>query len=182
MPGPADAIFVFAGRESRKRTGLKLFRAGEAPRLIISVARFEWRRFALLGLEDDGGLVDLVPTIEAPKRHFFVQLGPEGASCEPVTLGRFGTWTEARAISRLIAKRGYRRVLVVSHREHLPRCLVALRAFLPPGVEAVPVASEDPEPLSRFDEAVKLAGYRLLAAVERRKPHRRACAGPGFLL
>ena len=167
MPRRADAIFVFAGRESRKRTGLRLFREGDAPNIIISTGRFEWRRFAHLGLEDDGGLVELVQTIEPTKRHFFVRMGAEGTTSEAVTVGRFGTWSEARAVAALIAQRGYRRVLVVSHREHLPRCLVALRAFVPPWVELVPVAAEDPEPFSRFEEVVKRAGYRLLAALPR---------------
>src|SRR5262245_11773192 len=45
-----DAIFVFAGRESRKRFGVRLYREGRAPRLLLSVGRFEWRRFADLSL------------------------------------------------------------------------------------------------------------------------------------
>lgn len=178
MPEEADAIFVFAGKESRKRTALRLFREGRAPRLIISVGRFEWRRFARLGLEGDGGLVELVPTIEPEKRHFFVEAGPEGTRARAVTVGRFGTWTEARAVAALLAKRGARRVLVVSHEQHLPRCLLALRSFLPAEIEAVPVAAEDPEPLSSLNEAVKRAGYRLLALFERRRAGRRACAAP----
>ena len=48
-PEKADAIFVFAGREERKRLGVELFRSGYTPRLILSVARFEWRHFETLG-------------------------------------------------------------------------------------------------------------------------------------
>lgn len=182
MPPSADAIFVFAGRESRKRTGLRLFLEGAAPVVVFSVGRFEWRRFAALGLEDDGGLVELVQTIEPRKRHFFVHVGPEGASSEPVTVGRYGTWTEARALAGLAEREGYQKILVVSHPEHLPRCLLSLSVFLPPEATVVPVAADEPERVSRVDEMLKLAGYRLLAAVERLRRPARACAGSGILL
>lgn len=160
-PEKADAIFVFAGREARKRFGLELFRAGYAPRLILSVARFEWRRFRDLGLWSDGGLVEMVETIEAPKRHFFVEVEPERIRCHAVHKGRFGTLSEAQALASLIDQRGPKaidKVLLVSSPEHLPRCLLALRTVLTTDCELIPVASPAAgEPLGL--EIVKLAGY-----------------------
>lgn len=157
-PEKADAIFVFAGREERKRFGLELFQAGWAPRLILSVARFEWRRFRDLGLWSDGGLVEMVPTIEAPERHFFVDVERERVQCQWVQTGRFGTLSEARALASVVAQSELTKVLVVSSAEHLPRCLLALRTVLTTDCELVPVASHSSgEPLGV--EIVKLAGY-----------------------
>ena len=101
-PEKADAIFVFAGREERKRLGIELFRSGYAPRLILSVARFEWRRFETLGLWTDGGLVDMVQTIQAPERHFFVHIERDRARCDRVHKGPLGTMSEARALATVI--------------------------------------------------------------------------------
>lgn len=161
-PEKADAIFVFAGREERKHKGVELFDAGYAPRLILSVARFEWRRFGALGLWSDGGLADLVPTIDAPERHFFVHIERERASCDAVEKGPFGTMTEARALADVIEEKRLQSVLVVSSPEHLPRCMLALKTFVPAERRLIPVASApSDEPLAA--ELAKLAGYGLAA-------------------
>jgi uncharacterized SAM-binding protein YcdF (DUF218 family) len=157
-PEPADAIFVFAGREERKRFGLELFRAGYAPRLILSVGRFEWRRFQDLGLWSDGGLVDMVQTIEAAQRHFFVHVERERVRCESVHKGQLGTMSEARALATVVARTPLASVLLVSSPEHLPRCVLSLRTVLTTECAIVPVASTSAgEPLGR--EMLKLAGY-----------------------
>lgn len=164
-PEEADAIFVFAGREERKRLGIKLFRAELAPRLILSVARFEWRRFEALGLWSDGGLVDMVQTIEAPERHFFVHVERERVRCEHVHRGRLGTMTEARALAKVIDEAELSSVMIVSSPEHLPRCVLALSTVVAPGCKLIPVASapsNDP-PLEKARELVKLAGYGIAA-------------------
>jgi uncharacterized SAM-binding protein YcdF (DUF218 family) len=161
-PEKAHAIFVFAGREERKRKGVELFNAGYAPRLILSVGRFEWRRFDALGLWSDGGLADMVPTIEAPERHFFVHVERDRARCDAVDKGPLGTMTEARALAAVIDEDGLESVLVVSSPEHLPRCLVALSNFVAPGCRLIPVASDaSDEPLG--SELAKLAGYTVAA-------------------
>ena len=161
-PEKADAIFVFAGREERKRFGVELFRSGYAPRLILSVGRFEWRRFEALGLWSDGGLVDMVPTIHAPERHFFVHIERDRASCDAVHKGRLGTMTEARALAAVIDEAELRSVLIVSSPEHLRRCFVALRAVVTPACKLTPVASA---PLNQpiGPELAKLAGYGIAA-------------------
>ena len=165
-PEKADAIFVFAGREDRKRLGVELFRSGYAPRLILSVARFEWRHFETLGLWSDGGLVDMVQTIHAPERHFFVHIERDRASCDAVHKGRRGTMTEARALAAVIEEAELRSVLIVSSPEHLPRCLVALRTVVMPVCRLIPVASapsHEPPGLEVARELAKLTGYAIAA-------------------
>jgi hypothetical protein len=167
IPAKADAIFVFAGRESRKRFGLRLFREGHAPRLVLSVGRFEWRRFGNLGLPSDGGLVDRVSETEPRLRHFFVDVSPGGVVCEWIPLGLLGTWSEARALAKFAAREGIRSLLVISHRQHLRRCLLALRLWLPGSCRVIPVPSpeEAGEPLpDRRLEAVKFLSYAALLA------------------
>jgi uncharacterized SAM-binding protein YcdF (DUF218 family) len=172
----ADAIFVFAGRESRKRLGVRLFRDGLAPRLILSVGRFEWRRFPKLGLPGDGGLVELVEATDPPKRHFFVHVERDRITCERVVCGRLGTWSEARALAGVIGRERISKLLVVSHPEHLPRCVLSLEAFLPVSsrVVLVPIPCEETERRSfelrssRLGELVKYAGYWGLAHFTRK--------------
>lgn len=161
-PEPADAIFVFAGREERKRYGVELFREGYAPRLILSVGRFEWRRFEALGLWSDGGLVEMVPTIEAPERHFFVHVTDESARCEAIDKGFLGTMTEARALATVIEDSKLQSVIVVSSPEHLPRCVVALTSVADPDCQLIPVGSE-PSDESLGRELAKLVGYGIAA-------------------
>ena len=168
VPETADAIFVFAGRESRKRFGLRLFREGVANRLVLSVGRFEWRRFASLGLPSDGGLVEMVGKIEPRLRHFFVVLRPEGASCEAIQKGVLGTWSEARALSDLVGRERIGKLVVVSHRQHLKRCLLALSLTLPDPCTVTPIASpadDSTEPPSDYlTEVFKLITYSALLA------------------
>ena len=162
----ADAIFVFAGRESRKGFGLQLFREGRASRLVLSVSRFEWRRFASLGLPSDGGLVDMVSKTEPSLRHFFVDVRSGSAACERIPKGPLGTWSEARALSAFVEREGIGRLIVISHRQHLIRCLLGLRLFVPGSCTLIPVASPpddtgEPRP-GRLKEALKFLFYTAL--------------------
>src|SRR5258708_1508223 len=70
-PRRSDLVVVLSGRPERKPYGLRLFREGLAPRLILSVGRFEVRQIASLGLEDMG-LRQLAQRIPADQRHFFL--------------------------------------------------------------------------------------------------------------
>jgi len=176
-PHPADAIFVLAGRPERKTYGLRLWREGLAPTLVLSVARFEWRRFPELGLRDDGGLAALAPKVEPKKRHFFVTLTGAKTACAPVQLGRFGTLSEARIVAEVARSAGWRSVLVISNAPHLRRSALAFqRSLRGCGIEcfftAVPeemssVKREDwwrhPRPRKMvLLEMPKLAVYRLV--------------------
>ena len=127
---PSDAIFVLAGRPERKRYGLELFRRGLAPVLILSVGRFEWRRFPELGLADDGGLRRLVEETYYKGRHFFVTVGPEGTSARFVPTRFLGTRREALGLAEEVRAKGYRSILVVSTSIHLRRTRLALRRAL----------------------------------------------------
>ena len=165
----ADATFVYAGRESRKRFGLRLFREGFSTRLVLSVGRFEWRRFGSLGLPSDGGLVDLVSETEPRLRHFFVDVHSGrsgGARCERIPVGTLGTWSETRAISAFVEREGIRKLIVISHRQHLSRCLLGLRLSLPESCALIPVASppDDTGELrpGRLEEALKYLAYTAL--------------------
>jgi len=166
LDGSADAVFVFAGRESRKRFGVRLFREGVAPRLVLSVGRFEWRRFVTLGLPSDGGLVNMVTETEPRLRHFFVDVRTGGASCERTPKGILGTWSETRALSRFVEREGIGRLVVISHRQHLKRCLLGLSNTLPDSCTVIPVASPPDDasetPPGRVAEALKFLSYSAL--------------------
>jgi hypothetical protein len=140
-PHPADCIFVMAGKQERKICGIKMWRIGFSDQLILSVDRFEWRKFANLNLESDGGLVSLVPQIPAPKRHFLVHLNHQQASCSLVAKSLFGTRSEARALAGYLCKTSIRSLMVVSSPAHLRRVAIAFRrAFRKSGIDPIFVA------------------------------------------
>ena len=122
-----DCIFVLAGKQNRKIYGLDLWRRGCAPQLILSVGRFEWRRFYDLGLESDGGLKSLVDQTPPEKRHFFVRLTPDGASSMLIHCHRFGTRSEAQALAELFRTNGPESLLVVSSPLHMKRVALSFR-------------------------------------------------------
>lgn len=129
-PSPADILFVFAGAEHRKRFALQAWRGERATTLVVSVARFEWRRVPSLGLPADGGLVALVEATPPVERLF--QLVVTGGSVEArrVAKGRWGTWSEAVGIAALARERGAASLLVCTSGEHLPRALLSVRRAL----------------------------------------------------
>ena len=127
QPRKAGCIFVFAGREERKVYGIELWRQGYAPELILSVGRFEWRRFYSLGLPADGGLKRLVNSTPPVQRHFFVRVRSDGAAASLITIGRYGTWTEAVALAHLLRDNAPESMMVVSSPTHLRRVRLALR-------------------------------------------------------
>lgn len=166
QPEKSDCIFVFAGREERKRLGVELYREGFAPRLILSVGRFEWRRFRELGLPSDGGLVAMVQTIAPEDRHFFVELSSDHTSCRWLPPGRYGTLTEARGLAAVLETRDIAKLTVVSSGEHLRRCVLSMRRFLPDDRELIPVSSGLGESAASI-ELFKLTGYGILSVLAR---------------
>ncbi len=174
-PEPCDAIFVLAGRQERKVHGVDLWRVGYAPELILSVARFEWRRFYELGLSRDGGLQKLVDAVPPVERHFFIREWKDRAESLAVAKGRYGTLTEALAAASLLREGEYRSLMVVSSGFHLRRVALAFgRAFRGSGTRLVFTAVPDEQPESRSEllrELRKYFLYRLLllypAAVSR---------------
>lgn len=143
-PRPTDCIFVFAGRSERKTYALQLFREGYAKRIIISVGRFEWRRFLKLGLEDDGGLQQLVEKTPAPQRHFFVYMDESHIKAFLVRKHRFGTLGEAIALFRFVKSLDLRSLMIISSAFHLRRARnVAQSRRKNFEIELIPVAIPD---------------------------------------
>jgi uncharacterized SAM-binding protein YcdF (DUF218 family) len=142
-PKQADCIFVLAGRQERKVFGIRLWQQGYAPQLILSVGRFEWRKFYQLDLPRDGGLKAMVDEIPPVRRHFFVRVNQHSASCRWVQPGRLGTWREARAVAELFENDPIQSLMVISDAVHLRRTAVAFRrAFHGRGLQLVFVATE----------------------------------------
>jgi hypothetical protein len=166
----ADAIFVFAGFHPRKVFAAAAWRRGAARVLVVSVGRFEWRRYAGLGLPGDAALRAVVERVPPRERHFFVVIeragggvGVPGAiAAAPearvdviaVPMRRFGTRNEARALAALARERGWRSIIVTSSAFHLRRiALVVGRALAGSGVRvscsALP-AEQDPYAAGRW--------------------------------
>jgi hypothetical protein len=128
----ANLIFVLAGLEARKMYGLKVFREGIAPRLLLSVGRFEIRKLSRLDLTVPVNLLEIAARVPPPLRHFFVLFDEEGASVERVRLGRFGTWTEIQALAEWLGRRKeVGSVFIISSLSHIPRIDISCRALLP---------------------------------------------------
>lgn len=137
----ADCIFVFAGRPERKTYALELYRAGYAKHLIISVGRFEWRRFLQLSLDDYGGLLELVEATPAPRRHFFVHIDQTGTKAFRIPKRRFGTFGEAMALSGFVERLSIKRLVIISNGFHLRRATnVTRKCCASSEIELIPVA------------------------------------------
>ena len=95
----SDAIFVLAGARERKQYGLELYRAGLAPRILLSVGRFEIRRLRELPLPTPLDLLSAVQSVPPPERHFFVEFDASGVRYKRTPVGRFGTLSEIRALA-----------------------------------------------------------------------------------
>lgn len=166
-PLRSDCIFVFAGRPERKQYGIELWERGLAPTLLLSVGRFEWRKFPKLGLPEDGGLKRLAEETPPVKRHFFVTLTRQGTSCERVGVGPFGTHSEALALAGYARRAGFRSILVLSTSVHLGRAALILeRCLRGSGVELTFTAV--PEERSSIQRRVwwRAPGTRRLVTLE----------------
>jgi hypothetical protein len=91
-----DVIFVMAGRMERKQYGLELYRAGIAPRLILSVGRFEVSKMSRIEWEGFHDLVALRERTQPDDRHFFVEVDSPGIHIERAKLQRWNTYGDAR--------------------------------------------------------------------------------------
>lgn len=151
---PADLLFVLAGADTRKQFAIQAWRAGRAAVLVVSVARFEWRRVPLLGLPGDGGLVALVEATPAKERLFLLTVEGEAVEARRVPKGRWGTWSEAKSIAELARERQARSLLVCTSGYHLPRALLAVRRALAsqgagrPAVVGIAAPESSDSPLS----------------------------------
>ncbi len=141
-PRSADLIFVLAGRMHRKDYALGLFRQGLAPQILMSVGRFEIRRFSRMTLPVPLDLFGLAQEVPPPRRHYFVFFHGREVRAERVQPGRFGTLTEIDALARwLDAHPKIRSLLVVSSDTHLRRIRLCCRSLLSPGIELAFIAA-----------------------------------------
>ncbi len=127
---PADFLFVFAGADDRKYFAIDAWRKGRGKTLVVSVARFEWRRVPALGLPGEGGLLALVEATPPVRRLFQLVVAGESVEARVVPKGRWGTWSEAVAFARLVRERKAESLLVCTSDYHLPRALLSVRRAL----------------------------------------------------
>ena len=166
---PVDIIVVLAGRMDRKVYGLELYNAGIAPRVVLSVGRFEVSRMRSLGLDRVDDLVALRDATPREERHFLAVVGESGTQIQRVRLPRWSTYGEALGLHAFLQNQGVRRVMVVSTGIHLRRAALAFNAasrgtglkfiYCP-----VPARQPWPPPGSRYvmQESLKIVGYYLI--------------------
>jgi uncharacterized SAM-binding protein YcdF (DUF218 family) len=166
---PADLIFVMAGRMERKPYGLELYRARFAPRLVLSVGRFEVSKMAHLDLEGMHALVELRDQTPADERHFFVSLDGAGVHIDKVRVRRWSTYGEALALRSFLQAHAPRKVIVISTGVHLRRVALAFaHVFRDAPIQfrycPLPARFERIKPPRWFviKELMKLAGYAVI--------------------
>ena len=140
---PIDLIFVLAGRENRKHFGIQLFQQGLGLRLLLSVARFEIRRYAKLPITPTVDLLQLAAPVSPPQRHFFVLYDSQRVTARRIPLGPFGTLSEIAGLaSWLSLQKETCSLLIVTAKAHMPRVKLCCRRLLPIGLrvgfQAVP--------------------------------------------
>ena len=129
-PKPVDIIFVFAGRMDRKRYGIDLYRPGVAPRLVLSVGRFEVSKMPAIEFEATEELLALRNRTAPDERHFFCEKNASGIRIRKLKLRRCSTYGEVLAIREYLEGDMVRRMIVVSTDIHLRRVAVTFgRAF-----------------------------------------------------
>jgi len=172
----SDVIFVLAGRDCRKHFGLELLQEGWAPTLLLSVGRFEVRRFANLELPTALDLLAIASATEPRRRHYFVKIGSGITKVQRIPLSRLGTLSEILAFSDWLREHHpVRSATVVSSGFHLKRIRMCCRRLVPEGIRlsfvAVPEESRylrehwwrDPKTRKLvFSELLKIAIYQLL--------------------
>jgi hypothetical protein len=178
----ADLIFVLAGGEARKTYGLQLFHEEQAPRILLSVGRFEIRDFSRVAPPVPINLLEMAGPIPPRKRHFFVLFENGGVNVRLMPVGRFGTWSEIAALGGTLRDRPeMRSLIVVSSPRHLYRVGMCCRELLPAQtrLRMVGVPSEDSpsKPFSLWQagalrtailtEMIKICVYRLLLWMHR---------------
>lgn len=176
-PQAADLIFVFAGRTDRHRYGLELYRAGIAPRLLLSIGRFEVSKMRSLGLEQVEEIVAERNRIPPEERHFFYEMSSNGIRWEKPCLRRWSTYGEVLGLGCYLAKDLPRRIVLVSTDLHLRRIAVTMEKVfrgapmgvlycpVPSGLSSVDKKSWWSRPKNRayvLAETIKLIGYQLI--------------------
>ncbi|HZU44584.1 MAG TPA: ElyC/SanA/YdcF family protein [Terriglobales bacterium] len=118
---PSDVIFVLAGRPERKSYGLRLYREGLAPRLLLSVGRYEVRQPGHLGLVRGPDVVALARATPTHQRHFFIDMRDGREEVLLAELTSRGTFPELCGFARYISAARVRRITLISTGIHLRR-------------------------------------------------------------
>lgn len=174
---PCGFIFVLAGLPERKSYGLELFQQGVAPRLVLSVSRFDVRHTAALLPEGGEELITLRDRTSPEKRHFWIEFEGSRRSISRASVERTGTYGELKAIGDYLASKPPATIAFVSTSIHLRRvrlCCTRIPFFQGKRVYFWAV----PEEMSSFrratwwkhpedwryliSEYAKLVGYRLM--------------------
>ncbi len=166
--GPADLIFVLAGRMDRKRYGLDLYRAGAAPRLLLSIGRFEVSRMATVDFEGVDELIALRDKLPPDRRHFFCEMNASGLRVEYPKLCRWNTYGEILGLRAYLEPQMPRRMIVISSDVHLKRVALTVRKVfrgVPLDTRYCAVQTDDRRYILK--EAFKLAAYRVILSLPR---------------
>jgi uncharacterized SAM-binding protein YcdF (DUF218 family) len=177
-PNPADLIFVFAGKMERKQYGLELYRAAVAPRLLLSIGRFEVSKMRMLGIECVEELISQRDRLPPEERHFFYEMNAvSGVRIERPKLRRWNTYGEVLALREYLERDPPRSLMIVSTDLHLRRIAVTFaRVFrdaplevhycpVPPCASSVRKDKWWARPEDRkyvLKETLKLAAYRAI--------------------
>jgi hypothetical protein len=175
-PAACDLIFVLAGRPERKPFGLKLHAKTLAPRLILSVGRFEVRQTAeMLGNVPD--LLMMRDRTAPQQRHFWLDFHDGRPTISAARLKRPSTFWELQAMADYLESEPPASIGIVSTSIHLRRvrfCCSRIPFFKSRSLYLLPI----PEEQSGFQrrgwwtradhwsylasEYVKLVAYRVL--------------------
>ena len=120
QPMSCDLIVAVAGREERKSFAMDLFQRGLAPRLILSVARYEVRRTTALPIPGPE-LLALRDATPAPNRHFWIDISNRETSIRRAQLRKTGTWGELRGLAAYLSPHSVRKIALISTALHLRR-------------------------------------------------------------
>jgi hypothetical protein len=186
-PEPVDLVFVMAGRMERKRYGLDILRSGLAPKLVLSVGRFELSKLKGLQLQGYEELVHLRDHTPPDERHFFITITNSGIRFERMKLAKWNTYAETVAFRDFVKDQNARRVMVVSTDIHLRRVALTFSSvFRRAGIQflycAVPAAlssvqkdhwwARSADRRYVISELIKLAGYRVILSFPAWAVHR----------
>jgi hypothetical protein len=145
-----DVVFVLAGLPERKTYGLKLLHGGMTWKLVLSVARFEVRKFAATP-QGRPAMIDRAQSLPPRQRHFFVEATANGATWRVAELEVLGTFAELWAFARSMPEARLR-IGIVSTTIHMRRvrlCCRRIRRFRPHEIRYYPV----PEACSSLRES-----------------------------
>lgn len=179
-PQKADLIFVLAGKMERKQYGLHLYQSGLAPRLLLSVGRFEVSKMPKLPFEFSAELIAQRERTAPERRHFFCDVSPTATRIRAVDLPRWSTYGEALGLREYLGGDAVRDVILVSTDIHLRRVALTFeKVFIGSAVKfqycPVPAALSSLEKAgwwTRRDdrsyvmrETAKLAAYRIILSL-----------------